>query len=77
MLWGSDTGAKEGVADRIANFMSSDLIIESIEISRTSTENVSEFEWLILGLSTWHDGELQSDLGFRLLKEHIDDALED
>ncbi len=61
MFWGSDTGATEGVADTIVNCLSSDLNIESIEISRTSTENISEFEWLILGLSTWYDGELQSD----------------
>tara|TARA_B100000902_G_C27151101_1_gene833783 strand:+ start:512 stop:1051 length:540 start_codon:yes stop_codon:yes gene_type:complete len=61
MFWGSDTGATEAVADIIVNYLSPDLNVESIEISRTNTDKISEFEWLILGLSTWHDGELQSD----------------
>lgn len=70
IFYGSTTGTTEAVARTIAQKLN----IPSADIHDVSTMNeimVTQYEALILGTSTWGDGELQDDWydGIKILKE--------
>lgn len=60
IIYGSDTGMTEDVTEIIVDAWKEDNI-EVIEVSNVSKEDFTRFDLLIIGLSTWYDGELQSD----------------
>jgi len=60
LIYGSDTGMTEEITSSILdnwNFCE----IKVIEVSQVTKEDFKEYDVLILGLSTWYDGDLQSD----------------
>lgn len=60
LIYGSDTGMTEDVTQSIVDkWTASEL--EVIEAMNVTKEDFEKFDNLILGLSTWYDGELQSD----------------
>lgn len=68
-FYGSTTGTTESVAGRIADVLG----ISSADVhdvSKLTAELVSGYEVLLLGTSTWGDGELQDDWydGVKVLK---------
>lgn len=69
IFYGSTTGTTESVAGRIADVLG----ISSADVhdvSKLTAELVSGYEVLLLGTSTWGDGELQDDWydGVKVLK---------
>lgn len=66
VVYGSSTGTCEGIANDIA----SKLGVEAISASKLSADIVAENENLILGTSTWGNGEIQDDWydGLKALK---------
>jgi flavodoxin, long chain len=70
VFYGSTTGTCEGIARAIAGKLG---IPEEnvIDVSKMTTEKVAVYDVLILGTSTWGDGELQDDWydGAELLKK--------
>ena len=59
LFFGSDTGNTETIAEKIIEILDRD--IDLINIYDAKAEDFTQYDDLILGLSTWHDGELQSD----------------
>jgi len=59
LFFGSDTGNTETIAEKILEIL--DRNIDLINIYDAKAEDFTQYNDLILGLSTWHDGELQSD----------------
>lgn len=60
IIYGSDTGMTEEITHNIVDEWNvSD--VEVIEVSNASLSDFERFDFLILGLSTWYDGDLQSD----------------
>ena len=60
IIWGSDTGDTEEVANYIKKKLEK-YKVEILEVSSSETEDFTRFDLLLLGLSTWYDGDLQSD----------------
>lgn len=70
IFYGSSTGTTQGIAETIASKLgvpASDVI----DVSKMNADMVKEYEVLLLGTSTWGDGELQDDWydGVKVLKE--------
>lgn len=69
VFYGSSTGTTQSMAESIAEKLgipASDVI----DVSKLTAEKLNEYEALILGTSTWGDGELQDDWydGVKVLK---------
>ena len=69
IFYGSSTGTTQGIAETIASKLgvpASDVI----DVSKMNADMVKEYEVLLLGTSTWGDGELQDDWydGVKVLK---------
>lgn len=60
LFYGSDTGNTEEVALKIREKIGED-IVDIIDMYDATIDHFSKYTKIILGLSTWHDGELQSD----------------
>lgn len=60
LFYGSDTGYTEGVAKQIAGIIGHDRVVVH-DISEARQEDFDHYRLVIIGLSTWHDGQLQSD----------------
>ena len=60
LFWGSDTGMTEEVVEVLIEIIGSDKV-DSFNIYNASIEKIEKYSHLIFGLSTWYDGELQSD----------------
>lgn len=60
LFYGSDTGATEHVTELIVNKLGEDLV-ETHDVYKAKVEQFEPYNKLILGLSTWFDGDLQSD----------------
>ena len=60
LFFGSDTGNTEEIAKKIQKLIGNDLVTlyDMYDAKKTDFE---QFNKIILGLSTWHDGQLQSD----------------
>ncbi len=60
LIYGSDTGFTEEITNLIVEkWTLSEL--EVFEASYVTNEDIENFNTLFLGLSTWYDGDLQSD----------------
>lgn len=60
IIYGSSTGTCESIAETIAEKLgvaSADVM----DASKVTTDKVGEYDVLLLGTSTWGDGELQDD----------------
>lgn len=60
LIYGSDTGMTEEVVGSIVDSWEA-CKIEVIEAMNVTKEDFEKFDKLVLGLSTWYDGDLQSD----------------
>jgi flavodoxin I len=60
IFYGSDTGDTEDVAKIMASIIGVDEV-DLCDIGEASVEDFDKYERIIIGLSTWYDGELQSD----------------
>ena len=59
-VYGSYTGVTEEITHDMASKIEAD-DIEVIEVCNADTKDFGRFDLLMLGLSTWYDGDLQSD----------------
>ena len=59
IIYGSDTGVTEEITDILIEIIGDDTI-EIIEIEGVQESDFQKFGLLLLGLSTWYDGDLQS-----------------
>ena len=60
LFYGSDTGNTETVALKIRDKISKENVF-IIDMYDASVDDFAKYDKIILGLSTWHDGQLQSD----------------
>ncbi len=60
LIYGSDTGMTEEITHTIVDEWN-ESEIEVIEVSQVSKSDFERMDILFLGLSTWYDGDLQSD----------------
>lgn len=60
ILYGSSAGATQNVAEQIAENLSAHEI-KLLDINKAQIEDLQEAKVLILGTSTWGDGDLQDD----------------
>ncbi|WP_459212342.1 flavodoxin [Aquimarina rhabdastrellae] len=60
IFYGSDTGCTEEVTHELVEYWESGEV-KVIECNQLTKADFKEFDFLILGLSTWYDGDLQSD----------------
>lgn len=60
LFYGSDTGYTEGIAAQMVEIIGAENI-DCHDISRSSKDLFEIYNFMIIGLSTWHDGQLQSD----------------
>lgn len=57
VIYGSSTGTCEAIAEKIARKLG----CEAINVQDLSADIISNYQNLILGTSTWGDGEMQDD----------------
>lgn len=69
IFYGSSTGTTQDIAETIATQLGVEPA-NVIDVAKMTAEQIKGFEALILGTSTWGDGELQDDWydGIELLK---------
>jgi len=60
IFYGSSTGNTQRIAEQIEEELG-DLIESVTDIAKASPDDVASAEALILGVSTWEDGQLQED----------------
>lgn len=60
LFWGSDTGMTEEIVTVLLDLLGKENVV-STNIFNGSVSDFDQYERLILGLSTWYDGDLQSD----------------
>jgi len=60
LFYGSDTGNTEEITHQLADLWKASEL-EIIEARSMNVTDYARFDILLLGLSTWYDGELQSD----------------
>ncbi len=60
LFWGTDTGVTEEIVSILVDLIGSEKV-ESINVFNAAVEQFADYAHLLLGLSTWYDGELQSD----------------
>ena len=60
LIYGSDSGSTEEVANKIYSYFEK-YEITILEIKDVDEAKILSFDYLIFGLSTWYVGELQSD----------------
>lgn len=60
LFWGSDTGMTEEIVTVLTDLIGEEKL-DLQNIFDGSIEKFEDYEEIILGLSTWYDGELQSD----------------
>jgi len=61
LFYGSDTGVTQEIAEKIFDLLGGKDKLEKIDVYHAKIEQFVPFERIIIGLSTWHDGQLQSD----------------
>lgn len=60
VFYGSDSGVTDDITKDLTRFWETDNL-EVMEIGDASTEDIEKYNILLFGLSTWYDGDLQSD----------------
>lgn len=68
IIYGSTTGTCESIAQTIAGKLGT--AVDVIDVAKLSADAVNAYDALLLGTSTWGDGELQDDWydGVKVLK---------
>ncbi|MBL56701.1 MAG: flavodoxin [Flavobacteriales bacterium] len=61
LFFGSDTGRTTAAAEQIKETLSNKLTIDMFDVVDFDKNELEKYDHLIIGLSTWFDGELQSD----------------
>ncbi|HUH43056.1 MAG: flavodoxin [Sulfurimonas sp.] len=61
IFYGSSTGNTESAAKMIFKKLGGEEVLDIFDIASVKVEKMSEYEKLILGTSTWGDGDLQDD----------------
>lgn len=62
LIYGTDTGNTEEVGEKIAAALASyGVIVEMINVSDTSPEEIETFDFMIMGIPTWDFGGIQED----------------
>ncbi len=61
LFYGSDTGRTTAVAEQIKENLGDRLDIDTYDVVDFNQSDIEKYDYLIIGLSTWYDGELQSD----------------
>lgn len=61
IFYGSSTGNTEDAAKRILENLGGKEVLEIYDVADIGVEKMSEYEKLIIGASTWGDGDLQDD----------------
>lgn len=61
LIYGSDTGTTEGLAPEFNKLLSLNFDVESLDMYDVKPKDFDRFNYFVLGLSTWYDGDLQSD----------------
>ena len=61
LFYGSDTGTTEYVTELILKRIDIVAQVNTYDISEVGSLEFDAYDFLILGLSTWYDGDLQSD----------------
>lgn len=64
LFYGTDTGNTETVSKKIKEMIDSQLggdVVDIIEIYKKDAEAFSPYQYIIIGMPTWYDGELQGD----------------
>ncbi len=60
LFYGSDTGVTDDITKDFVDLWGSD-DLEVMEVGDANVEDFEKYKVLFLGLSTWYDGDLQSD----------------
>ena len=60
-FWGSDTGTTEIIINELVVYLSDNFKIELHEMHEVTIHDFSRYDYFILALPTWYDGQLQSD----------------
>ena len=60
LFYGTTTGVTESRAETIKEMLGGD-VVDLYDISEAQAEDFVEYEYLIIGCSTWNLGEMQSD----------------
>lgn len=64
LFYGTDTGNTETIAKEVKKKLEAKLgegSVDLLEIYKKKKEDMDKYEYLILGMPTWYDGELQGD----------------
>ncbi len=64
LFYGTDTGNTETVSKRIKELIDTQLggdVVDVIEIYKKEPEAFGPYKYVIVGMPTWYDGELQGD----------------
>lgn len=64
LFYGTDTGNTERTAKRIKELLETYYGAGSVELNeiyKKKSEDMAKYNWLVLGMPTWYDGELQGD----------------
>lgn len=61
IFYGSTTGTTEQIANIIANKLGSEET-DVYDVSKTAPSKVGDYDVILLGASTWGDGDLQDDM---------------
>lgn len=62
LFWGTDTGMTEEIVTVLIDLLAEKGIeVDSINVFDVTAADFDAYQHCILGLSTWYDGELQSD----------------
>ena len=61
LFYGSDTGNTETIVEKIVNIIGEEIVDQHDMATITEINKFSDYENIIIGVSTWYDGELQSD----------------
>ena len=60
LIWGSDTGVTEEIVEVMKDYLD-EYSFDIINVFQDESIDYNQYDRIILGLSTWYDGELQSD----------------
>ncbi|WP_049721203.1 flavodoxin [Gilvimarinus polysaccharolyticus] len=62
LIYGTDTGNTEEVGDKIASALAAHgVVVEMLNVSDASPEQIEQFDFIIMGIPTWDFGGIQED----------------
>ncbi|KAB1068431.1 flavodoxin [Tamlana haliotis] len=60
VFYGSDSGVTDDITRDLISFWADDNL-EVMEVGDATVDDLEQYQMLLFGLSTWYDGDLQSD----------------